>query len=75
MREIKFYRTYSYSEDNAKMEIRDFETEELAREDALNDNSNVNFSLFEQTMKFDGNITVVGKFITMIPYGKQIKRR
>ena len=38
MKQIDFYRTYSYNDSKDKrVEIRDFETIDLAKEDALND--------------------------------------
>ena len=73
MRQIKFYRTYSYGGmEGRTVETRDFETEKLARENAIQDEWNTNFYLYEMTMTFDGEIKTEGKIISKIICGREI---
>ncbi len=73
MKQIEFYRTYSYNDDKDKrVEIRDFETIDLAKEDALNDENNYYFTLSKITMIFDGIIKTKVKPIGRIPCKKDL---
>ena len=66
MKQIEFYRTYSYNDNNNKrVETRDFETIDLAKEDALNDEENYFFTLSKITMIFDGVIKT-----NVVPMGR-----
>ena len=59
MKEITFYRTYSYGGMEGRTEeVRNFETVELAVEDALKDTWNEQFKLYKVKMIFDGKITL-----------------
>ena len=74
MKEIKYYRTYSYTGvEDRDLEKRDFETIEHAKVDAINDESNINFRLYEITMIFDGIIKETQKFLGPITCGREIK--
>ena len=73
MKKIEFYRTYSYSDNKDKrVETRDFETMELAKEDALNDSDNYYFTISKITMLFDGIIKTNVKPIGRIPCKKDL---
>lgn len=68
MKKIEFYRTYSYSDNKDKrVETRDFETIDLAKEDALNDENNYFFTVNKITMIFDGiiktKVTPIGRIL------------
>lgn len=74
MKEIIFYRTYSYSNDQDKrLDVREFETESLAKQDALNDKTNIDFNLFQITKIFDGKITEQRKYLGKITCYNDIK--
>ena len=72
MKEIKYYRTYSYREDK-QLEARNFETPELAKDDAISDITNTDFSLYEINMVFDGKIIESRKYIGSITCGKDLE--
>lgn len=73
MKKIEFYRTYSYSDDkDQNLEIRDFETMELAKEDALSDDDNYFFTLDKIVMVFDGIIKTKVIPIGRIPCKKDL---
>jgi len=75
MKEIKFYRTYSYGGPEEKsMEKRAFETVDLAKNDAYEDVKNMDFMLFEVTMVFDGKITETEKYLGKLVCGRDLKR-
>ena len=58
MKEIIYYRTYSYGGmDDKDLTIRNFENPQLAKEDALMDKVNTNFKLYEIKLIFDGVVT------------------
>ena len=73
MKEIKYYRTYSYKPNN-QLERRDFENAELAIVNAINDLSNTNFNLYEIKMIFDGVVTETKKYLCPITCGKDIQK-
>ena len=74
MREFKYFRTYSYAGmEGTDLEKRDFETIELAKNDALNDQLNSNFNLYEITMILDGKITETTKYLGQITCGKDLQ--
>ena len=75
MREIKFYRTYSYGgEEGKSIEKREFETIPLAKQDAINDTTNTDFLLYEVTMVFDGKITETKKYLCDLVCGKDLQK-
>lgn len=58
MKEIIYYRTYSYGgEEGRTIEKRNFDTIELAKQDALLDTWNDDFSLYEVKLTFNGRVT------------------
>ena len=74
MREIIYFRTYSYGgEDGKTLEVRDFETPELAKSDAINDIKNTHFALYQINMVFDGKITRTKKYLGQIVCGRDLK--
>lgn len=74
MREIIYFRTYSYGgEDGKTLEIRDFETPELAKDDAINDIRNTHFALYQINMVFDGKITESKKYLGQIVCGRDLQ--
>lgn len=73
MKQIIYYRTYSYGGlDGKDLEIRNFETIELAKEDAISDIKNNNFALYQISMVFDGKITESKKYLGQIVSGKEL---
>ena len=73
MKEFKYYRTYSYKDMYGKeLEIREFETIDLAKNDAIMDRNNSNFHLFEITNIFDGRLTETKKYLGKIICGKEL---
>lgn len=74
MREIIYFRTYSYGgEDGKTLEIRDFETPELAKDDAISDIKNTHFALYQINMVFDGKITQTIKYLGQIVCGRDLQ--
>lgn len=74
MKQIEYFRTYSYGgEDGKQLEVRDFETPELAKEDAISDMVNTNFTLYQINMVFDGKITQTKKYLGQIVCGKDLQ--
>lgn len=74
MKEIIYFRTYSYGgEDEKQLEIRNFETPELAKDDAISDVKNTHFSLYQINMFFDGEITESKKYLGQIVCGKDLQ--
>ncbi len=75
MKKIVFYRTSSYGGmEGRDLEKRDFETKELAMENALYDDWNDHFLLFEVTMTFDEFVTTSEKFLGEIPCVRSLNR-
>lgn len=75
MRQIEYFRTCSYGgEDGKTLDVREFETPELARDDALKDITNTNFTLYHVTMIFDGKITQTIKYLGQIVCGRDLKK-
>ena len=72
MEEIIYFRTYSYKE-NKEVEVRNFETIELAKQDSLKDKHNTYFHLFEITMIFNGRITETKKSLGQITCARDIE--
>ncbi len=74
MKKIEYFRTYSYGGENGKeLEVRNFETPELAKDDAINDLVNTNFTLYQINMVFDGKITETKKYLGQIVCGKDLQ--
>ena len=74
MREIIYYRTYSYGgEDGKQLEVRNFETPELAKDDAISDVKNTHFALYQINMLFDGKITESKKYLGQIVFGRDLQ--
>lgn len=74
MREIIYFRTYSYGgEDGKTLETRNFETPELAKDDAINDIRNTHFALYQINMVFDGKITESKKYLGQIVCGRDLQ--
>ena len=75
MKEIKFYRTYSYGgvEGRDKV-VRNFETIRLAVENAVSDTWNDNFKLYEVKMIFNGVITESEKFLENLTCGRDLQK-
>ena len=74
MREIIYYRTYSYGgEDGKQLEVRNFETPELAKDDAISDVKNTHFALYQINMLFDGKITESKKYLGQIVCGRDLQ--
>lgn len=73
MKEINFFRTYSLGgmEGRTKV-VRNFETSELAKENAINDNWNDNFELYEVKLTFNGIIIETETFIEKILCGRDL---
>lgn len=75
MKKIEFFRTYSYGGEEGKtLEKRDFETEILARDDAIKDLHNTDFALYQITMIFDGKITEIKRYLGQIVCGKDLQK-
>ena len=73
MKEIIFYRTYSYGGmEGRTKEVRNFETVELAVEDALKDTWNEQFKLYKVKMIFDGKIIEEEKYIEPLVCGRDL---
>jgi len=74
MREIIFWRTKSYGgSDGSDIIVRNFETPEIAKQDALEDDWNSGFFLYEVTLTFnDGIITEKEKLLGQIPCYRSI---
>ena len=74
MKELKFYRTYSYGgmEGREKV-VRNFETIRLAVENAANDTWTDNFKLYEVKMTFNGVITESEKYLENLTCGRDLK--
>ena len=72
MKQIRYYRTYSYNEFN-QLEVRNFETPELAKTDAILDQKNTYFNLYQIDMNFDGKITEVKKYLGQLVCGKDLR--
>jgi len=71
---ITYYRTYSYGIEGPQIEKRDFETEEAARTNALNDKYNSGFTLAQVDLVIEGRITKQIKELGKIKSGsEQIK--
>ena len=71
---IIFYRTYSYGGMEGKtLEKKDFETEYLAKLNAMSNNWNSDYTLYEVTIEFNGVIKKSEKFLGKIPCGRDIK--
>lgn len=76
MREICFFRTYSLGGmEGRNREIRNFETIELAKENALNDTWNDNFQLYGVKLIFDGKITETETFLENLVCGRDLQRK
>ena len=76
MKKIAFYRTYSYNDNkDKKVETRDFETIDLAKEDALNDDENYFFTLCKIIMTFDGIIKTNKVYLGRIPCKKDLSEK
>lgn len=73
MKEIEFYRTYSYGDPEVRPEKRDFETIELAKSDAYNDVEKSKFLLFHVKMIFDGRIIEEEKYLGRIICGRDFQ--
>ena len=72
MKEIKFYRTYSYAADGKSVEKRGFETIELAKQDAYNDMKESNFYLYEVNITFNGTVIEKEKYVGKLVSGRDL---
>lgn len=71
MKQITVYRTYSFGGmEGRDKEVRTFETESLARTNAMVDTWNDNFSLYRVEIIFDGWVREEETFIATIPCGR-----
>lgn len=76
MTTIRYYETISYGGmEGRDIERRKFETEEMARENAMKDTWNDGFSMYEVTMTFNGRITEEKKYMGEIPCGREMNRQ
>ena len=74
MKQIEYFRTYSYGgEDGRELEIRNFETPELAKDDAISDMKNTHFSLYQINILFNGRITESKKYLGQIVCGRDLQ--
>ncbi|MBQ2946978.1 MAG: hypothetical protein IJE04_03915 [Bacilli bacterium] len=74
MKQIEYFRTYSYGgEDGRELEIRNFETPELAKDDAISDMKNTHFSLYQISILFNGRITESKKYLGQIVCGRDLQ--
>lgn len=74
MREVIFFRLESYGGMEGKtIETRNYETEEMAREYAMGNTYNSNFSLYKVTMIFDKIISEKKEYLGRIPCGRDIQ--
>lgn len=72
MKQIEFYRTYSFGGgDGRTIVFREFETEELARQNALEDTWNDGFKLYKGVITLNGRITQTETYISHIPCYRQ----
>jgi len=75
MKQIIYYRTKSYGGmEGRDIVIRNFETLELAKDNALSDTWNDSFSLYEVTLIFDGMIVETETFIERIKCYRDVIR-
>lgn len=74
MREVTFFRTMSLGGMCGRDVItKNFETEEMAREDAMRDTWNSDYFLYKVTMTFDGIITERKESLGEIPCPRAIQ--
>ena len=74
MREVIFFRLESYGGMEGKtIETGNYETEEIAREYAMGNTYNSNFSLYKVTMIFDKTISEKKEYLGRIPCGRDIQ--
>ena len=74
MKEVIFFRLESYGGMEGKtVETRNYETEEIAREYAMRNTYNSNFSLYKVTMIFDKTISEKKEYLGRIPCGRDIQ--
>lgn len=74
MKEVIFFRLESYGGMEGKtIETRNYETEEIAREYAIRNTYNSNFSLYKVTMIFDKTISEKKEYLGRIPCGRDIQ--
>ena len=67
MKEIYYFRTYSWGGMEGRTQvIRNFETIELAKEDAINDTWNEAFTLYEIKLTFNGRVVENERFLEKI---------
>ena len=73
MKEICFFRTYSLGGMEGRTKIvRNFETSELAKENAINDNWNDSFELYEVKLTFNGIVIETETFLEKIICGRDL---
>ena len=75
MKNITFFRTRSYvTYLFDTQETRDFETRELAKQNAENDKINEKFHFYKVTMTFNGRIEYQEEYLGEIPCGYEIDK-
>lgn len=75
MKEIYYFRTYSWGGMEGRTQvIRNFETIELAKEDAINDTWNEAFTLYEIKLTFNGRVVENERFLEKIACGRDLAR-
>ena len=74
MREVVFFRLECYGGMEGKTVVtRNYETEEMAREYAMGNTYNSDFSLYRVTMIFDKTISEKKEYLGRIPCGRDIQ--
>ena len=70
-----YYKTYSYGGMEGRTREEDkFETEEIARDYALRNTWNDNYTLYKVDVTLQGRITEEETFLCCIPCGRELKR-
>lgn len=76
MTTITYFKTRSWGGmEGRDIDVRKFETEELAREDALKETWNDGFTLYKVEMVFNGTITETETKIGNIECGRDLRRK
>lgn len=75
MTTITYFKTRSWGGmEGRDIDVRKFETEKFARENALKDTWNYDFTLYKVEMVFNGTITEIETKLGKIECGRDVRR-